>query len=241
MPTAFCRKHRFGLQSGRCQFSLCPVGLLKTKRPPPDPRLGASDQPRSGSGCGSLGKHRQPPGCGACTERSRPANPPQESPGCVCLHWDAGAGGCVMVVGGLQVEDWPQAAWVRARIWVSSLRRRSLCRRTGGEEGRRGSRGFPKAFAVVRVSVWGREVCQCRGWGWRVPLPASFCTHMSHHVVWHLVEKFMRLCFTGAHVHMHSCPVCLERCLATIVQGERLFLVLTFPECLFFILALLCR
>lgn len=39
------------------------------------------------------------------------------------------------------------------------LRRRSLHGRAGGEEGRGGSRGFTKAFAVVGVSVRGCEVC----------------------------------------------------------------------------------
>uniref|UniRef100_A0A8D0FW03 CTNNB1 binding N-teminal domain-containing protein n=1 Tax=Strix occidentalis caurina TaxID=311401 RepID=A0A8D0FW03_STROC len=62
-------------------------------------------------------------------------------------------------------------------------RRRSLCGRVGGEEGRRGSRGFTKVFTVVRMSVHGCEGSLCQDWSWRMPLPASFCIHMSHHVV----------------------------------------------------------
>lgn len=105
-----------------------------------------------------------------------------------------------------------------------NLSRKSLHGRAGGEEGRRVSRGFTKAFTVVWVSLHGQEACQCHNWSWRVSLPASLCACTSHHVLWHPFDKILKLCFTWAHIHMHNCPIYLKRLLVIVVQGERLFL-----------------
>lgn len=189
-----------------------------------DPHLGMSDQPCSGSIHRPSGKSRQSPRCQAQPVPQASAQYPGEHKGFLGRV-------CLLAVG---CKSWGGTWWMLGR-----------CKGKAGHGCHGSEPGFGQEPQQKRPawesSWWGekeREQGLYKGihcsldisaWAGSLSVPwlvlegASLCARTSHHVLWHTVDKILKLCFTWAHIHMHSCPIYLKRLLVIIVHWERLF------------------
>lgn len=206
-----------------------------------DLHLGMSDQSCSGSVCRPSGKSKQSPRCHQIQPVPRASiQYPGEHKGflgrCACLQWVASLGRGVMDVGEVQGEDWPWPSRVWARVWVRIWAEEAcmgeLVERREGER----AKALQSLHCSLDIFAWqgSLSVTQlilegaspCFSLCWHVPPCAVTPSWQSPEALLYLdTHPYAQLSTLSEDTFSHHC------------SGREIFFVLSFPECLGFILA----